>query len=147
MTRSHSSVAAAAVRLDADATGRRRRGRRVVVLLAAIFVLSMADLAATLANLHSTGMVEANPVARFVIERGDSWGLAAYKLATVGICIALLFRLRHHVQGEAASWVGLAILAGLSFYWGHYTTPMHSPEAISVNMNATLDDRWLSLGE
>lgn len=52
--------------------GSRRRSRRVIVLLAAIIVLSAADLAITLFHLKTMGMMEANPIARFLIEQTSS---------------------------------------------------------------------------
>jgi hypothetical protein len=124
-----------------------RRSRRVVLLLIGILLLSAADLAVTLMNLHTIGMLEANPVARFIIENTNSWGLAAYKTITVFICLSVLYHLRRHVQGEVAAWVGLGILVLLTFYWGHYTSRTHTPDVINITLNGQLDERWLTLAD
>jgi len=124
-----------------------RRRVRVTVLLAGILTLSVSDLVMTLTNLHTTGMAEANPIARLIIEHSSSLGLVAYKLITVSVCLALLYRLRNSIQSEIASWVGIAILAGLSVYWGHYSAHMHDADALEVRLAGDLDERWLTLAE
>ena len=124
-----------------------RRARRVTALLIGILVLSIADLIVTLANLHTVGMVEANPLARFMIEHFDSLGLITFKMTTVFVCLALLYRLRHSLQSEIASWLGLMILVGLSVYWGHYSRHMHHPDTVTVRMSGQIDDGWLTLAE
>ena len=99
-----------------------RRPMRVVVLLAGVVVLSLADLAITIAHLRGVGMIEVNPIAAYLIKTtGSSWALAAYKCATLAVCVALLYRARRHVIGEMACWLALAILAGLSVVWDSYT--------------------------
>lgn len=66
----------------------RDRSRRVVVLIVGIILLSLGDLAITLIDLRSTGMMEANPIAGYFIRLTQSVSaLTAYKMLTAGICV------------------------------------------------------------
>jgi len=125
--------------------GFERRSHRVLVLLAGIIVLSLADLVVTLQHLQSIGMVEANPIAAWLIRSTNSaWILGAYKTVTVGICVALLYRARRYWIGEAAAWCAVAILAGLSVMWHTYAEQIESPVEL-MTAQADLGDRWLHL--
>ena len=82
---------------SADVASAAGRPRRVSWLLAGVLLLSLIDLLLTIVHLRSVGMVEANPIAAFLIRSTQSvWVLSAYKLVTVGICLSLLYRLRRH---------------------------------------------------
>jgi len=106
-------------RLEPDASSR-RRGRRVLILLAAVSLLGVGDLYATLAHVNSIGMVELNPVAAYLINADSDAGLVLYKLGTIGIAVGLVVRSRHHRSAEAASWVMILIMAALTFHWHNY---------------------------
>lgn len=106
-------------RLEPDASSR-RRGRRVLILLAAVSLLGVGDLYATLAHVNSIGMVELNPVAAYLIDADSDAGLVLYKLGTIGIAVGLVVRSRHHRSAEAASWIMILIMAALTFHWQNY---------------------------
>ena len=54
------------------------RERRVGILLVSIIVLSAADLLLTIAHLQTIGMIEANPIAAFLIRTtASAWILSA----------------------------------------------------------------------
>jgi len=123
-----------------------RRARRVVVLLIGIAVLSMADLVMTIAHLRTIGMIEVNPIARFVIEHGaSSWLLSLYKCATVTICVALLYCARRFRIGECAAWMALGILVMLSITWGEYSRQVDNPETIRLAQAGMYGEEWMSL--
>lgn len=120
------------------------------MLLIAIVVLSLADLAVTLTHLQTIGMAEANPLAAFLIDStGSSWVLGIYKCLTVAVCVMLLYRARRHVQGEIASWLGLIILVGVSVLWYLYTdayTDADTNSLETVQIAQTMHgDAWLML--
>lgn len=55
-----------------------------MVLIVGIILLSLGDLAITLIDLRSTGMMEANPIAGYFIRLTQSVSaLAAYKMLSV----------------------------------------------------------------
>lgn len=123
------------------------RSRRVMVVLIGVVALSLADLIATLTHLRTVGMVEANPIAWFIIDStGSALSLTCYKLLTVAICVLLLYRLRHSIQSEVGSWVCLLVLVTLTVYWGHYAKHASSSELITT-LHGTEQPhaRWVTL--
>jgi uncharacterized membrane protein len=122
------------------------RSRRVVVLLAGVVILSLADLVITLEHLRSFGMFEANPIAAYIVRAtGSPWALASFKVVTVATCVALLFRARRHGAGEAAAWCALAIMTALSFWWSSYASALESPIDLHL-VQQHGPDEWLRLG-
>jgi hypothetical protein len=84
-------------------------------------VISAADLLQALAYLHGPGLMEANPVAAWVIRSTDSaLALSAFKTLSVGICVGLLYRLRRTASAEIGAWCAIAILAVMGWHWYHY---------------------------
>jgi uncharacterized membrane protein len=131
--------------MAADAAAITRRSHRVIVLLGGILVLSLADLFVTLAHLQSVGMLEANPIAAFLIRTtGSAWVLGLYKMTTVAVCIALLYRLRRYREGELAAWCAVTILAGLSLMWHAYSEELEHPDELDW-VRTAYADTWLHL--
>ncbi len=125
---------------------RRDRSRRVVLLIVGIVLLSVGDLGVTLLHLKSSGMMEANPVAAWIIAHtGSGVLLTAYKTLTVAICVGLLFRLRRHVEGEIGAWCALLILAAVSFQWYQYTHEIDVVTDIELARQGAYGDDWLIL--
>ncbi len=123
-----------------------RRSRRVTVLLLGIVVLSLADLAVTLTYLQGTGMLEANPIAAYLIRTTDSsWALAGYKVFTVGIAVTVLWALRRRLEGEIASWCGMVILVGVAFLWHRYSNEFNGPDDVILAQSGVYGDSWLML--
>jgi len=122
------------------------RERRVGILLVSIIVLSAADLLLTIAHLQTIGMIEANPIAAFLIRTTSSaWILSAYKLCTVAVCVSLLFRLRRHRSSEIAGWVALAVLGAMAVQWHFYSASLDSPEMLAL-ARSHYPDAWLCIG-
>lgn len=121
-----------------------RRSRRVVVLLLAVVSLSIADLILTVAHLRTTGMIEANPIAAYILHNSSSlWTLGLYKVATVAVSVLLLFRLRDRVQGEIAAWIAAAILALLCVHWHQYAAMLEDINPIKLAQAASRAESWL----
>ncbi len=95
------------------------------MLVFAIVVLSIADLYLTLTFLLSTGMVEANPVARLVIEQGSPWVLGVWKLALVLLPAAIFLCFSKRKLSEAGAWVCFLALGALAVQWKVYTDRVH----------------------
>ncbi len=123
------------------------RSRRVGLLIVAIIVLSLADLLLTLACLRTTGLLEANPIAAFLIrETGSVAVLIAFKALSVGICTGLLYHLRRHVEGEAAAWCAVIILVLLCFQWSAYTSWLPTAEDVQLARQFNVGGgEWLRL--
>jgi len=98
------------------------RSERVIWLLAGVVILSFVDLFLTISYLTSVGMSEGNPIAVWLLHTTNSvWPLALYKIATVALCVSLLYFNRRKRQSELASWCAMIILVALSIWWNQYS--------------------------
>lgn len=123
------------------------RSRRVTILVVGIIILSLADLVVTLAYLKANWMMEANPLAAWIIRSTQSsFALAAFKCCTVGVCAALLLRLRRFRSGEVAAWCGIGVLTIMSIMWHTYASHLDDPAHLSMAQNLIgMDDLRLGL--
>jgi hypothetical protein len=118
------------------------------VLLLGVIILSLADLLITLAFLRANWMIEANPIAAYIIRTTQSsLALIVFKCVTVGICAALLYRTRHFRSGEVAAWSAVAVLAGLAVMWHSYASGLEESEIMlaSADASTSYDDGRLGL--
>ncbi len=121
------------------------RARRVSVLLVAVMVFSLADLDMTLAYASSGGMIEANPLARAVMAYGSSKMLAVWKIASLVLCVGILFRARLRPSAEVATWVCFLALVWLSFRWEMYNEQMpHIAHTVLVDTGTELHEQLMS---
>ncbi len=112
-------------------------------MIVGIVLLSLGDLLITITYLQSTGMLEANPIAGYIIRlTGSVSVLTAYKALTVAICVGLLYRLRRMVEGEVAAWCAVSILAVISFQWYHYARQFDD-SGLKLARIAASDAGWL----
>ncbi len=123
------------------------RPARVLVLIAATIILSLADLYITLLYLHSGGMGEANPVARWVIGFNMPALLVVWKVATVAVASGILYFYRAQRLGELGAWTCCLILVWLTLRWQTYHAEI--PE-LTASLNAIHtygSERWVQMGE
>jgi len=110
------------VRLDREAIAC-NRGRRVLSLLALLWILNAFDLTYTLLAHEIGGFHELNPVARPLI---SSWGfLVAFKVGAVAGGSLILLALRRHLFAELASWLMCGVYTALAFHWMWYYLRLH----------------------
>lgn len=95
------------------------RPRRVLLLLAAIWVLNVFDLGFTLLEVSRQHFVEMNPVAARLID-APPVVLIAYKLALVAVGSGLLLRFAWHSTTEWACWLLLVAYAYVGVRWSLY---------------------------
>jgi len=93
---------------------------RFSALLAAITLMSLADLGMTLIYMRSIGMIELNPLAVYMIELGQTRQLILFKLFTIVLGAGLLYLLRNKKAAEPAAWIATACLAILMSHWMDY---------------------------
>ena len=94
---------------------------RVIALIVTIVLLSLADLYITLVYLHSGGMGEANPVARWIMMHGSPVLLILWKFFTVGLAAAILYATRRTRTAEFGAWVCVLMLTWLTIRWASYS--------------------------
>ncbi len=102
----------------------RARGWRVVTLLIAIAAMSIGDLLMTLTFARSIGMVELNPMARFLMQAPSPAYIIVYKMSSVLIACAILFMARKTRVGELGSWLAFFGLLWLTIRWLEYSEAM-----------------------
>lgn len=96
--------------------------RRVSLLILAILMMSLADLICTITYMRAVGMVELNPIARYLTAAGDGAPLVAFKSFTMVLSAWLLFVCRRHRRAEVCAWLGASILLVLTGHWVHYNS-------------------------
>lgn len=123
------------------------RANRVVLLLWAILLMSLGDLALTLTFATSTGMVETNPIARAVMSHGSTAAIIIWKLATVAVCIIILYIFRARRASELAAWICFFVLTALSFHWMGYANRVALLAADQGTIIVSHDPRFVHLGK
>jgi hypothetical protein len=98
------------------------RGQRVAMLLAATFIMGCADLALTLTYVTSMGMVELNPVARFIMQFGSVKLIAIFKFGAMMLNAGILLAFRQLRIAEIATWICFLVMVALSCKWLLYAT-------------------------
>ncbi len=108
------------------ATNPQCRGLRVTLLLVATFLMGVADLALTLTYVTSMGMVELNPLARFIMEHGSVQAVALFKFGAMTINGGILYIFRQRRIAEVAAWICFLVMVALSLKWSMYASHMSS---------------------
>ena len=97
-----------------------RRGHRILILIATLVILGLADLVFTLTYMSVVGMVEVNPIARYMAVIDGPRQLVLYKLATIAVSCGVLFLSRRHRAAEMGAWACTGIMVLLTIHWDHY---------------------------
>jgi hypothetical protein len=98
----------------------RSRARRINLVLLAVVLMGLADLAYTLTYMRGSGMIEANPIARAMVEIGSARQLVLYKLLTLVICCGAIYSCRTTKQAELGAWICCGVMLLLTFHWVNY---------------------------
>jgi hypothetical protein len=102
------------------------RAKRLAILLAILAVLHAFDLAFTQTQLARPNFAEMNSLARFAASRASNiggcgaWGVAAFKCASVGAGLLILWMMRRRWQAEFGAWLLLGLSAVLIVWWACY---------------------------
>lgn len=109
--------------------------RRTVALLAALWVLSIADLCFTLWAHLFTPFHELNPIANAMLGRGLIPSLIIYKFTVTMIGTAIFWRTRFHAKARFALFGLVFVYVLLAVRWSDYT---HTAAAEMVESNHEL---------
>lgn len=123
------------------------RARRTTLLLLAMSLMGLTDLLCTLAYMRTSGMVEMNPLARWIAVEGGTAGLVAFKLSTLGISAGILFALRYRRIAERCAWMGAVCMLALTAHWVHYNAHIPGMTSLMNELAATSPPEWVRLGE
>ncbi len=133
------------VRFTAFLAGSQYRPCRVIALLAAVILFSLADLYMTLVHLLHFGMLEANPVARAIMDLGSPAALIIWKLITVGVAVGILFWARRRWTAEWAAAFCCFVMIWLTGRWAIYNlqAPAMTPALQAVS--AAQEPGWVTM--
>ncbi|MGE0481127.1 MAG: DUF5658 family protein [Phycisphaerae bacterium] len=110
------------------------RPRRILIALAAMWVLNIFDLGFTIAESVHGHFVEVNPIAARLLG-GPTWLLALYKFSLITFGTVILLSLRKHRIAEWGAWFLFAtyLYVGVRwfvYYQGLYTDTPHPVHAV-----------------
>lgn len=114
-------------------------------MLICIVAMSLADLYMTLAHLFHFGMIEANPVARRVIEQGSAAELIIWKLASVLLAVAIFFIARKRRSAEIGTLICFLMLAWLTAHWLNYNEAVSELTAEMNTLATVREGGWVTL--
>ncbi|MBL0921646.1 MAG: hypothetical protein IBJ10_05895 [Phycisphaerales bacterium] len=121
------------------------RARRITLLLIAMTLMGLSDLLCTLAYMRMSGMVEMNPLARWVANEGGASGLVAFKLSTIGVSAGILFALRRRPIAERCAWIGAAAMLALTAHWVHFNAHVPGMTTLMHELAAASPPEWVRL--
>ncbi len=94
----------------------RRRGRRICLLVAAIWIMNAFDLLMTL-HAHGHGLLaETNPIARYLLVQGP-FALVLFKILLAGFGGCVLLWSRRHELAEYMAWLAVAVNLSVVIRW------------------------------
>lgn len=110
------------------------RPRRILIALAAMWVLNIFDLGFTIAESVHGHFVEVNPIAARLLG-GPVWLLASYKFSLITFGTVILLSLRKHRIAEWGAWFLFATYLYVGVRWfvyyeGLYTETVHPVHAV-----------------
>ncbi len=92
------------------------RGRRICLLVAAIWIMNAFDLSMTL-HAHGHGLLtETNPIARLLLVLGP-FALIIFKILLAGFGGCVLLWHRYHALAEYMTWLAAAVNLGVAVRW------------------------------
>lgn len=121
------------------------RARRVVLLLAAVLLMSLGDLYMTLTYLLNVGLLEWNPIARAVMVLDMPGLLIGWKVASLGLGLGILYWARRSRNGELGAWVCFAVLSWLTVHWALYNAEIKELTPAIAEMGSLRDHRWVTM--
>lgn len=96
------------------------RARIVITLLVGVVLMSLGDLYMTLTYATRVGMIEANPIARFIMGYNSPALVIAFKVLTLGVGVGIIFRYRRSTYAFYAACICFGVLCWLTFRWVEY---------------------------
>lgn len=98
----------------------RARAQRVIILLVATTLMSLADLYMTLLFVMNVGMIENNPIARLVMAHNSPALVVVWKLALTVFGVGVLAWSRRARLSEVAAWGVFIAMTCLMVHWNAF---------------------------
>jgi hypothetical protein len=97
------------------------RQRRILELIAVLWLMGAVDLILTLWAQRFTPFHELNPIARSMLEAGTFKSVVLFKLSMMLSGSAAFWVARHRRSAEGALWLLMVVYVALMFRWSAYT--------------------------
>jgi hypothetical protein len=97
------------------------RVRRIVILLALLWTVSMADLGLTLWAARFSAFRELNPVAASFLASHQLFGVIAWKISLMLVATLTFWLARKRLSTELALWGLIAVFMLLAVRWSQFT--------------------------
>jgi hypothetical protein len=126
----------------------RARARRIGWLIVAMTLMGAADLLCTLTYMRTSGMLEANPIARFVLLAGSAEQLVMFKVLMMLLSCGTLYLARRHRKAEACAWVCTAMMFLLTLHWINFNRSISSftnDMAVLAMSDGEFEPMWVKL--
>lgn len=122
------------------------RARIVIALLAGVVLMSLGDLYMTLTYATRVGMIEANPVARFIMGYNSPALVIAFKVLTLGLGVGIIYRYRRSNYAFYAACICFGVLCWLTFRWVEYNAYAHELNSyIHILAENHKEARWVHM--
>jgi hypothetical protein len=118
----------------------RTRSGRVIVLVALVAALGLADLGVTLHFMSTTGMCEVNKLAR-IVAAGGPWALIVFKLVSIASFSTIILACRRRWSAEAGAWLAVAVMTAVLIAWVGYNSAVDDAALII----GACEDAWVRL--
>lgn len=119
-----------------------RRQKRVTAILFVVIFIGFADMILTIHLMSTTGMLEMNPLARW-LAKTDLSNLTMFKCFTVLFNAGLLWALRRRFSAELGAWITLLVLIGLAVQWTMYLSVWNIENHEELRETLVHDTRWI----
>lgn len=130
--------------------GNRARDRRLLLLVLAIVLMSLADLSCTLTYMRTTGMIELNPLARQMVAIGQAQQLIMFKLFTTVLSCGALYLARRNPKAELCAWLCTGMMVWLMIHWVMFNQNVHAftdDLATLALTDGEFEPRWVKIDE
>jgi hypothetical protein len=128
--------------LDRTAT---RRAWRVIMLTAAVALMSLVDLYITLLYVRTVGMGEGNPLARWIMLHFSADVVIWWKLLTVTLACVIFITARKSRIGELGVWVSCGLLLWLIIRWMTYSAEVTALTPVLHTLSDHDHAKWVQM--
>lgn len=133
--------------LQEDAA-RRARARRITWLILAMTLMGLADLLCTLTYMRTSGMLEANPIARLMLDIGSARQLVLFKTLMMLLSAGTLYLARRHRVAETCAWACTLMMLALTLHWLHFNRSISAftnDMAVLAMSDGEFEPMWVKL--
>jgi hypothetical protein len=116
-----------------------------MVILTGVILMSLGDLYMTLQYVMHFGLLEANPMARALMQYGSPTALIAWKLCTLILAAGILFYARRRLSAELGVLFCCGVMTWLTVRWMDYMEQMAHVSRETQALVQQDESKWVTL--